>query len=60
MHRGRHCTQRLDWRAKIVESEINRVTVGKDSAYDLFLSRELKHGQIVRALTSPTVVQTLI
>ena len=60
MHRGRHCTQRLDWRAKIVESEINRVAVGKDSAYDLFLSRELKHAQIVRALTSPTVVQTLI
>lgn len=34
----------------------NRVTVGKGSAYDLFLSRELKHAEIVRAPTSPTVV----
>lgn len=33
-----------------------RVTVGKGSAYDLFLTRELKHAEIVRAPTSPTVV----
>ena len=33
-----------------------RVTVGQGSAYDLFLSRELKHADIVRAPTSPTVV----
>jgi polar amino acid transport system substrate-binding protein len=37
-----------------------RVAVGKGSAYDLFLSRELKHAQIVRAPSSPTVVQTFL
>ncbi|RJG06791.1 ABC transporter substrate-binding protein [Noviherbaspirillum cavernae] len=37
-----------------------RVAVGAGSAYDLFLSRELKHAQIVRAPTSPTVVDTFI
>jgi ABC-type amino acid transport substrate-binding protein len=36
------------------------VAVGKGSAYDLFLMRELKHAHIVRAPTSPTVVQTFI
>jgi polar amino acid transport system substrate-binding protein len=43
-----------------VDHEINRVVVGKGSAYDLFLTRELKHARIVRAPTSPTVVQTFI
>jgi len=43
-----------------VDFEINRVAVGKGSAYDLFLSRKLKHAQIVRAPTSPTVVQTFV
>ncbi|RJG15211.1 ABC transporter substrate-binding protein [Massilia cavernae] len=38
----------------------NRVTVGAGSAYDLHLSRSLKHAQIVRAPTSPTVVDTFI
>ncbi|MBN3845661.1 ABC transporter substrate-binding protein [Paraburkholderia sp. Ac-20342] len=38
----------------------NRVAVGKGSAYDLFLTRELKAAQIVRAPTSPTVVQTFL
>lgn len=37
-----------------------RVTVGKGSAYDLFLTRELKHAQIVRAPTSSTVVSTFL
>ena len=37
-----------------------RVTVGQGSAYDLFLSRELKAAQIVRAPSSPTVVQTFL
>jgi len=37
-----------------------RVTVGKGSAYDLFLTRELKQAQIVRAPTSPTVVETFL
>ncbi|ANN65985.1 ABC transporter substrate-binding protein [Bordetella bronchialis] len=33
-----------------------RVTVGKGSAYDLYLTRELKQAEIVRAPTSPAVV----
>jgi polar amino acid transport system substrate-binding protein len=33
-----------------------RVAVGKGSAYDLYLTRELKHAEIVRAPTSPLVV----
>ena len=37
-----------------------RVTVGKGSAYDLFLTRELKHADIVRAPTSPTVVDGFV
>jgi len=37
-----------------------RVTVGKGSAYDLFLTRELKHAEIVRAPTSPTVVDVFV
>jgi polar amino acid transport system substrate-binding protein len=36
------------------------VTVGKGSAYDLYLSRELKAARIVRAPTSPTVVDTFV
>ncbi|AEG70822.1 ABC transporter substrate-binding protein [Ralstonia solanacearum] len=38
----------------------NRVVVGKGSAYDLFLTRELRHAEIVRAPTSPAVVQTFL
>jgi len=37
-----------------------RVAVGKGSAYDLFLSRALTSAEIVRAPTSPAVVQTFI
>lgn len=37
-----------------------RVTVGAGSAYDLYLSREIKHAQIVRAPSSPAVVDTFI
>lgn len=37
-----------------------RVVVGAGSAYDLFLSRELKQASIVRAPTSPTVVATFL
>ncbi|WP_298015872.1 ABC transporter substrate-binding protein [uncultured Castellaniella sp.] len=36
------------------------VVVGKASAYDLFLSRELRHATIVRAPTSPAVVGTFL
>jgi polar amino acid transport system substrate-binding protein len=38
----------------------HRVAVGKGSAYDLYLTRELRHAQIVRAPTSPAVVDTFI
>lgn len=34
-----------------------RVVVGQGSAYDLYLTRELKHAQIERAPTSPAVVE---
>ena len=37
-----------------------RVAVGKGSAYDLFLSRELKHAAIVRAPTSPQVTDFFV
>jgi len=37
-----------------------RVTVGKGSAYDLFLSRELQHAQIERAGSSQLVVDTFM
>lgn len=37
-----------------------RVVVGKGSAYDLFLARELKQATIVRAPTSPEVVDQFV
>ncbi len=37
-----------------------RVTVGAGSAYDLYLTRELKHAAIVRAPSSPAVVDTFL
>jgi len=37
-----------------------RVTVGKGSAYDLYLTRELKQAKIVRAPTSPAVVDFFV
>lgn len=43
-----------------VDAAAHRVVVGKGSAYDLHLTRELKHAQIVRAPTSPTVVATFL
>jgi polar amino acid transport system substrate-binding protein len=36
------------------------VVVGKGSAYDLYLTRELRHAQILRSPTSPKVVDTFI
>ena len=38
----------------------NRVVVGKGSAYDLYLSRTLGNAQILRAPSSPTVVETFL
>ena len=43
-----------------VDNAAHRVTVGKGSAYDLYLTRSLKAAQIVRALTSPAVVDTFL
>ena len=43
-----------------VDREGVRVVVGAKSAYDLFLSRELKQARIVRVPASPLVVDTLI
>ncbi|NYH98106.1 ABC transporter substrate-binding protein [Cupriavidus plantarum] len=43
-----------------VDQPGRRVTVGKGSAYDLYLTRELKHAEIVRAPTSQAVVDTFL
>lgn len=43
-----------------VDQQHNRVAVGKGSAYDLFLTRELKAAQIVRTATSAAVVETFL
>ncbi len=43
-----------------VDNPIHRVTVGAGSAYDLYLKRSLKSAQIVRALSSPAVVDTFL
>ena len=43
-----------------VDQAKNHVVVGLGSAYDLFLSRELKQAQLVRAPTSPQVVPLFI
>lgn len=38
----------------------NRVVVGKGSAYDLYLTRELKNATLVRAPTSPAVTDMMV
>ncbi len=43
-----------------VDQPGRRVAVGKGSAYDLYLTRELRHAQIVRVPTSPAVVDAFI
>ena len=43
-----------------VDREGVRIAVGKGSAYDLFLSRQLKHAKIVYAPTSPAVTDLFI
>jgi polar amino acid transport system substrate-binding protein len=37
-----------------------RVAVGNKSAYDLYLSRALKHAQLVRVPTSPAAIETFL
>jgi len=43
-----------------VDREGVRIVVGKGSAYDLFLSRAIRRAMLVRAPTSPEVVNTMI
>ena len=43
-----------------VDRASQTVMVGTGSAYDLYLTRELRHAAIVRAPTSPTVVDTFV
>ena len=43
-----------------VDREGVRVVVGRGSAYDLFLSRELKRAQIVRVQTPPPVADAML
>jgi polar amino acid transport system substrate-binding protein len=43
-----------------VDTSGTRVAVGAGSAYDLFLTRELEHADIVRVPTSPAVVDAFI
>ena len=43
-----------------VDALNHRVVVGKGNAYDLFLSRELQHATIVRAPSSPAVVEVFL
>jgi polar amino acid transport system substrate-binding protein len=43
-----------------VDQDGHVVVVGKGSAYDLHLTRELQHAAIVRAPTSPAVVETFV
>lgn len=43
-----------------VDQKGKKVVVGKGSAYDLYLTREIKHAEIVRAPTSPTVVAVFL
>lgn len=47
-------------RSSVADRKGHRVTVGKGSAYDLFLTRQLENAEIVRAATSPIVVDTLL
>ena len=43
-----------------VDQAKHTVVVGKGSAYDLYLSREIKHAQLLRSPTSPTVVDFFV
>ena len=43
-----------------VDRKGNRIAVGRGSAYDLFLSRNLKQAELVRTPTSAVVVQTFM
>ena len=53
-HRFRKC------RFKNVDQLGHRVVVGKGSAYDLFLTREIKQATILRSATSPSVIDDFL
>lgn len=43
-----------------VDKKGTRIVVGKGSAYDLYLTREIKNASLVHSPTSPTVVKTFL
>jgi len=43
-----------------VDAAGTRVTVGRGSAYDLYLTRTLEHAEIVRAASSQAVIETFL
>jgi polar amino acid transport system substrate-binding protein len=43
-----------------VDRQGTRIVVGAGSAYDLYLSREIRQAQLVRAPTSPLVLDTMV
>ncbi|MCC8405839.1 transporter substrate-binding domain-containing protein [Paraburkholderia sp. MMS20-SJTN17] len=43
-----------------VDIASNRIAVGQGTAYDLFLTREIKHASLVRTASSQVVVQTFL
>ena len=43
-----------------VDRQGTRIVVGAGSAYDLYLSREIRNAQLVRAPTSPLVTDTMV
>lgn len=43
-----------------VDQAANRIVVGNGSAYDLYLSRELKAARLVKAPTSPAVTDVMV
>jgi polar amino acid transport system substrate-binding protein len=43
-----------------IDAKGNRIVVGKGSAYDLYLTREIKNADLVRSPTSPKVVEMFL
>ena len=54
-----HKTSKITENDQVDQNHIS-VVVGKGSAYDLYLTRTLKYASIVRAPTSPTVVEYFV
>jgi polar amino acid transport system substrate-binding protein len=47
-------------RIEDVDREAVRIAVTAKSAYDLFLTRSLKHAQLVRAATTPESIDMMV